>query len=321
MAVDVRRLALVLTLVAAALAVLFAVALRDPADEEAGFTDARLLEAPTAEADGAPLKVGLRDGEQAPDFEISTMDGERVRLSDLRGKPVVISFYALWCGGCLAEMPVLKAAQGARGLDNLTVLAVNAGETRDRAQEFIDVIQAPFTWTLDFDLTVTDAYAVHGLPHTVFIDAGGIVRTTFTGVTNRARLDTYLDATFEAAAPAALPDEIRFVTRIPRDHVLEAATPDPGVLVLTSRRLRCDLAYCAGSLADALRATPGVRSVTPRPGPTPSAPSIEVTFDPAATTPDALIALTVAHLAAIPDPLFRNIPLIVRPAGSGSAEE
>lgn len=311
MTVDLRRLALVLALLAAAVAAVYGFVVPDAPNGEDGFADARIVDPPPAAA--APVKVGLRDGEQAPDFEISTPDGARVRLSDLRGQPVVLSFFALWCGGCLAEMPVLKEAQAQRGLDRLSVLAVNTGETRDRALEFIDVIDAPFTWTLDFDLTVTDAYGVHGLPHTVFIDANGIVRTTYTGVTNRSRLNTYLDAAFAAAEAAPAPDEIKFVTPIPRDHTLHVTPGAGGELLLASRRLRCDAAYCADSLTTALRGTAGVLEVTSAAGPTPAEPALTVRYDPALTSADALVALTVVHLEGLLDPLFRNTPLVVRP--------
>ncbi|MGE0134926.1 MAG: TlpA family protein disulfide reductase [Dehalococcoidia bacterium] len=317
MAVDVRRLLIVIALVAGGVAAMWVFVLGDPADEEAGFTDAQIVEA-TAEPSRA-VPVGLRDGEQAPDFEISRMDGTRVRLSDFRGQPVVISFFALWCGGCLAEMPVLQSAQSERGVDHFTVLAVNAGETRERAQEFIDIIDAPFVWTLDFDLTVSDAYGVHGLPHTVFIDAEGIVRTTYAGATNRVRLDTYLDAVVRGTEPAPLPNELRFVTRIPRDHVLDVDVRDASTVVLSSRRLRCDVAYCADSVSEALLGTAGVLAVSAAAGRTADESSLEVRFDSETVTAEALVETVVALLDGLPDPLFRGVPLVVR-TGSGDAD-
>src|SRR5439155_4950609 len=76
------------------------------------------------------LKVGLSPGQLAPNFEVSTPDVTRVRLSDLRGRPVLINFWARWCTSCLSEMPNIKAVQQDIGTDRLAVVAINAGETR-----------------------------------------------------------------------------------------------------------------------------------------------------------------------------------------------
>jgi peroxiredoxin len=208
--VDIRRLVLALFVLAVASAPLYFLVLRNGSERPAGFTNARLIDTPpvsdnTQVTAAAPQKVGLKAGELAPNFEISAPDGSRVRLSDLRGRPVLISFFALWCGSCLAEMPEIKAVQTERGRESFTVLAVNTGESRDRAMEFIDFIDAPFVYGLDFDLTVSDAYGVRGLPHTFYIDASGVVRAAYTGQANKSRLNAYLDAAVNGAEPGPCP--------------------------------------------------------------------------------------------------------------------
>ena len=77
--------------------------IRDEA--EPGIARAELVETV------ASRPVGLNVGQYAPDFEISTPERKRVRLSDLRGRPAVVNFWATWCGSCLTEMPDLKALQ------------------------------------------------------------------------------------------------------------------------------------------------------------------------------------------------------------------
>ncbi len=303
-----RRLVLAVLLAGAVLVPLYLFVFPSGADESLGLANARLVDTPAS----PDLNVGLKDGELAPDFEMSTSEGSRFRLSDLRGRPVVVSFFALWCGSCLSEMPVVKAAQEERGLDSFTVLAINTGESRERAMEFIDIIDAPFLWGLDFDLTVSDAYGVHGLPYTIFIDADGIVRTTYTGATNKSRLSTYLDAMLASAKPAPLPNELKFVTNIPREHVLHVDARGDDQLVLTSRRLRCDYAYCADSIAAALRGMPGVVTVLAAQNPGTGEPALEVRFAPSEVSQDAIVTTTVAALSELDDPLFRATPLDVR---------
>jgi peroxiredoxin len=262
---DLGRLILALPVLAAALALVYMFALRPEVETDAGFANARLLDTPGVDVAGAAaggeMKVGVNEGDLAPDFEISTPDGSRVRLSDLRGRPALINFFALWCGSCLAEMPVVKEVHGERG-KSFTVFAVNTGESRERAMEFIDFIDAPFVYGLDFDLTVSDAYGVRGLPNTVYIDANGVVRAVYAGQANKRRLNAYLDAAFAAAQPSPQPFELRLVSNIPREHVLLVDAREPGRVVLTSRRLRCDA--CADSIAPDLEAKAGVTSVQVR---------------------------------------------------------
>jgi thiol-disulfide isomerase/thioredoxin len=315
MSIDVRRLLLALVVLGVTVAPLYFFVLQSGADKEEGFANARLVDTPPVRgvAIGAgeqQAKVGTKNGELAPDFEISTPDGSRLRLSELRGRPVLISFFALWCGSCLAEMPEIKAVQEERGLESFTVLAVNTGETRERAMEFIDFIDATFVYGLDFGLTVSDAYGIHGLPYTVYIDASGVVRAAYAGQANSSRLNAYLDAAFKGAEPSDQPFEIRLISSIPREHVLQVESQGPGTLLLTSRRLRCDSTYCADSVAAALKTMSGVSGVqaaTAKDG----QPALEVRFTPDSIAQAEIVSAVVGMLNAIDDPLF-DTPLEVR---------
>ena len=145
-------------------------------DTDDGVTSgATLLDTPPADQRRAAA-VGLDAGKLAPEFEVSSPDGSRVRLSDLRGRPVIINFWSTWCTSCLTEMPEIRALQEEKGLDAFAVVAINAGESLTQAQEFIDFLDAPFVYGLDPNLVVADAYGVYGLPHSVFIDAEGVVQ-------------------------------------------------------------------------------------------------------------------------------------------------
>ena len=121
-----------------------------------------------------------------------------MRLSELRGRPLLINFWATWCASCLSEMPDIKALQEEYGYDTFSVLAINAGETRDEALEFIDFLDAPFIYALDPSLIASDAYGVYGLPLSVFIDSGGVIRAVYRGHANRERLGALMTAAIEA---------------------------------------------------------------------------------------------------------------------------
>ena len=82
------------------------------------------------------LDVGPKAGKLAPDFEISDFEGERHRLSDLRGQAVYVTFWASWCGPCKAELPDIEQLQ-ADHPDDLVVVAVNRAEPLGRARDFL----------------------------------------------------------------------------------------------------------------------------------------------------------------------------------------
>lgn len=259
---------------------------------------AQLLDAPPVA--GRSLGTGIEAGKLAPDFEISTPEGERVRLSDLRGRPIVMNFWARWCTSCLSEMPEIKALQEERGLDSVTVLAINAGETPAQAQEFIDFLEAPFVYGLDTDLTVSDAYGVYGLPLSVFIDSEGVIQATYIGHANRKNLETLTDAAIQARPAGEIPAVLRVVSSIYRERVLMIESKGESQVVFQSRSLRCDSSYCANPTVDELRATPGIRSAEldiP-------ASRLTVTFDPAALNADEVAERLAALLAALTDPVY-----------------
>jgi peroxiredoxin len=248
--IDVRRLAVATAVVAILFIPAYFLLLR--ADEpDAATSPARLLDTPTG---ATASKVGLEPGELAPDFEISTTDGRRIRLSDFRGRPVVLNFFALWCTSCLTEMPEIKAALEERGLQSFAVLAINAGESRERALEFVDFLDAPFTYGLDTTLVVSDAYRVYGLPASVFIDSDGVIRAVYAGYTGRDRLNVYLDGAINARPPGDLPVVLRLISTIPRDRTLVVQLKSDHELKLTSRSLRCDAGYCAEAAIGSLKA-------------------------------------------------------------------
>jgi peroxiredoxin len=138
-------------------------------------------------------------GEPAPDFALATLNGEMVRLSGLRGTPVVLNFWATWCGPCRREMPDLQesyaAANGA-----FVVLAVNSeGTATDLAarlaRDFRDELGLTFPILLDSPATdVFNQYRLRGLPDTFFIDRDGVIRESVVGPLTRRSLEEKLQS-------------------------------------------------------------------------------------------------------------------------------
>ncbi|MCB9491582.1 MAG: TlpA family protein disulfide reductase [Dehalococcoidia bacterium] len=113
-------------------------------------------------------------GEPAPDFVlVESGSGKRVSLSDFRGQPVVLNFWATWCVPCRTEMPDLQAAYDS---EDVVVLAVNWQETESVVQGFLDEFGITFPTALDSEGRVREFYGVVGLPATFFIDPDGILR-------------------------------------------------------------------------------------------------------------------------------------------------
>jgi peroxiredoxin len=120
--------------------------------------------------------IGLEVGNIAPDFEFSSFDGERMRLSDFRGRPVFVNFWATWCGPCRAELPRMEVALRDHEADGLAILGVNNGERIQTARRFLDKLDVKLTaYAYDPAATVVKRYSVPGLPTSYFIDAEGVI--------------------------------------------------------------------------------------------------------------------------------------------------
>ena len=142
------------------------------------------------ESDGQQAKV------KAPDFVVYDKDGNKVGLSDYLGKPVVLNFWASWCGPCASEMPDFEEAYKERG-DKIQFLMINLTdgyqETMESATEYIQEQGFTFPVFYDTESNAANTYATYSIPMTFFIDSEGYMVARATGALDSATLKKGLD--------------------------------------------------------------------------------------------------------------------------------
>lgn len=109
----------------------------------------------------------------APDFQLTNLDGELVRLSDFKGEVVVVNFWATWCPPCRAEMPSMQHAWDKLQDQDVMLLAIHVGGNEDKIWSFVGDYEINFPILIDADSSVADAWPMKGLPSTFVIDPQG----------------------------------------------------------------------------------------------------------------------------------------------------
>jgi len=141
------------------------------------------------------------EGHLAPDFTLETLDGRTVRLSELRGKKVVlINFWATWCPPCRLEMPTMQQIYSEYKDRGFEILAVNIeSDAKQEITDFVRELRLSFPVLLDPDMKITRKFHVIGLPVSVLIDRQGVVRAKeigyhdWTSRTSRRQVEALLN--------------------------------------------------------------------------------------------------------------------------------
>ena len=142
-------------------------------------------------------------GKPAPDFTLRRLDtGAPVKLSDLKGKPLVLNFWASWCGPCKAEHPVVAMAARRFGTD-YQFFGVVFEDTEENARAFAGTPDPSFPVLLDERSRMAVDYGVSGVPETYFIDAAGVLRDKFVGPIDARTLAQRIAALQTPLAPVS----------------------------------------------------------------------------------------------------------------------
>ncbi len=117
----------------------------------------------------------------AKEFTLPTPKGNKISVTDLRGKVILLNFWATWCGPCRTEMPSIERLYKKFKDKGLRVLAVDIMETADKVRGFMEEMELTFPTVNDGDRKVTDLYRVHAIPTTHLIDKTGKIAGTAFG--------------------------------------------------------------------------------------------------------------------------------------------
>ena len=134
------------------------------------------------DSESGPASSGRAELDKpAPDFTLQDLDGNTVRLSDLRGKVVFLNFWATWCPPCRAEMPDIEKVHRKYRDRDVVVLGIDLRESVSTVRAFIG--EGGYTWTFLLDTTgkVGSMYQVRGIPASYFIDRKGVIRAVAIG--------------------------------------------------------------------------------------------------------------------------------------------
>jgi cytochrome c biogenesis protein CcmG/thiol:disulfide interchange protein DsbE len=122
-----------------------------------------------------------RVGDPAPEISAVGLDGQPVRLSSLRGRPVLVNFWASWCVPCRQEMPLLRDELQQHSADGFAIVGVIFKDQGDPAREFARAFGATWPSALDPDGAIAKAYRVVAPPQSYFVDRNGILRSIQVG--------------------------------------------------------------------------------------------------------------------------------------------
>ncbi len=133
--------------------------------------------------------------ELVSDFAVYDKDLKKVKLSDNFGKPIVINFWATWCGPCRSELPAFDAMYQKYG-DEVTFLMVNLtdgyNDTVGVVREFIAGSGYTFPVYYDIDYSASNAYSIYSIPETVFVNADGSLHDIMIGAMSEDTLESYI---------------------------------------------------------------------------------------------------------------------------------
>lgn len=149
-----------------------------------------VINTPTPEVKTPPKQNS--NAQTAPDFTLLDLNGNKVSLSDFRGKNVFLNFWATWCPPCKAEMPDIEKVYQKYKNDDLIVLTVNLGEDSSTVKKFIDKSNYHFMVLLDSKQAVAEQYNIASIPTSYFIDPEGKIAARRIGSMTEKQMEEYI---------------------------------------------------------------------------------------------------------------------------------
>ncbi len=140
-------------------------------------------------------KIGTNKGEVAPDFKLRSISGNKVKLSDFRGKTVILNFWATWCPPCRAEIPEIQKFYEDKKNNNVEILAVNLTNSEsslNAVKEFVKDKGMTFTIVLDKKGETSNLYSIITIPTSYIIDKNGNIRDKYVGPMSYETMDRFI---------------------------------------------------------------------------------------------------------------------------------
>ncbi|MFC1987716.1 TlpA family protein disulfide reductase [Chloroflexota bacterium] len=131
-----------------------------------------------------------------PDFQLLNLEGQTVSLSDFRGSPVFLNFWASWCGPCRYEMPLIQEIYETwtNEPSSVVILTINIKEDPAKVKSFLETYSLSMPVLLDTDGDVSNIYNIAAIPTTFFIDKNGIIQDKVVGAfQNKEQIESYLN--------------------------------------------------------------------------------------------------------------------------------
>ena len=133
-------------------------------------------------------------GRYAPDFTLSDITGRQHKLSDYRGKNVVIVFWATWCGPCKIEIPNLIALRNTVSTDNLAILAISSGEQTEKVVNFASANKMNYTVLLDNGNLPSPFDKINSIPSSFFVRPDGKIKLATSGLMSLGEIKAIIQA-------------------------------------------------------------------------------------------------------------------------------
>ena len=144
----------------------------------------------------------MRVGLPAPDFSVQLFDGSEISLSELKGSPLLINFWASWCPPCRQESRTLERTWQAYREDGVMFVGLNVQDTVEDGVAYVREFDLTFPNGRDVDGTITVEYGVVGLPVTFFVNREGTVERRWVGAISQERLVEWLDELVAGVPPS-----------------------------------------------------------------------------------------------------------------------